>query len=315
MGRRSKLGDWGLLLACNFTWASQFVLVKEVEDRLGPITTTAAPMLAATLLLLPIVAWHRRRHGGGARVRRADVVAFVALGVFGQVAAQLCVTWGAQLSLASNAAVLTLTLPIATALMAYPLLHERMTGVRWVAFALAIAGVVVSSAGDFAGADLTARGAMVGNALVFVGVLGSAFYNVYGKKVLERFSALEVLLYSYYAACAVLLPLALLAEPSGPRDLLRLPARGWTALGLLAGLQYCFSMVVFLTVLTRLDATQAALSNYLIPVFGVLIAWAVRGERLSWGSGLGGLLVLLSTLLVTVYEARRAARPAAAVVS
>jgi len=43
----------------------------------------------------------------------------------------------------------------------------------------------------------------------------------------------------------------------------------------LALFQYFLSMVIFLNVLTRLDATQAGLSNYLIPFFGVLIAAAV----------------------------------------
>jgi drug/metabolite transporter (DMT)-like permease len=66
-------------------------------------------------------------------------------------------------------------------------------------------------------------------------------------------------------------------------------------------------MVLFLNVLTRLDATQASLSNYLIPFFGVLVAALVLGERLTGFMILGGLLVLFSTLLVTVYEERRRA--------
>ena len=66
-------------------------------------------------------------------------------------------------------------------------------------------------------------------------------------------------------------------------------------------------MVLFLNVLTRLDATQAALSNYLIPFFGVLIA-ALYGERLTGFMVAGGILVLASTLLVTVYEERQRAR-------
>jgi drug/metabolite transporter (DMT)-like permease len=64
-------------------------------------------------------------------------------------------------------------------------------------------------------------------------------------------------------------------------------------------------MVLFLNVLTRLDATQAALSNYLIPFFGVIIAAVVLHERLTGFMILGGLLVLASTLLVTVYEERQ----------
>jgi drug/metabolite transporter (DMT)-like permease len=63
-------------------------------------------------------------------------------------------------------------------------------------------------------------------------------------------------------------------------------------------------MILFLTVLTRLDATQAAVSNYLIPAFGVIIAWLLLGEQLHASAILGGLLVLASTLLITVWEER-----------
>ena len=69
-------------------------------------------------------------------------------------------------------------------------------------------------------------------------------------------------------------------------------------------------MVLFLNVLTRLDATQAALSNYLIPFFGVVIAGIVLHERLTGFMLAGGALVLASTLLVTVYEERQKMRSA-----
>ncbi|PYU96742.1 MAG: O-acetylserine/cysteine exporter, partial [Acidobacteria bacterium] len=46
----------------------------------------------------------------------------------------------------------------------------------------------------------------------------------------------------------------------------------------------------------------------LIPFFGLLIAAAVLGERLTKFMLLGGGLVLASTLLITVYEERQRAR-------
>ena len=302
----AKLRDWSLLLLCNLIWASQFVLVKLVQDEVGPVFTTAFPMFLATLLLTPFV-WRMRqakpRHER-ARVRLVDVGGFLTIGILGQTVAQLFATWGTQRSLASNAAVLSLSLPVATALMAFIILGERMTRVRWFGFALAIAGVLVSSGSDLRGVDLANTGYLPGNAMVFLGVLGSAFYNVYSKRMLRRFSPLEVLLGSYLAACVLLIPLAMLAEPEGVARLAILSPRGWTGLLLLAVFQYCVSMIVFLTVLTRLDATQAAVSNYLIPGFGVLIAWLVLGERLLPAAIAGGVLVLASTLLVTVWEDR-----------
>ena len=225
--------------------------------------------------------------------------------------AQLGVTWGVGLAPASNAALLSLTLPIATAVMAYLLLGERMTFVRWLSFGLAVAGVLQCSGINWNELRF-AGGGVSGNVLIMLGVLGSAFYNVYGKKLLDRFSPLEVLLYSYYAVLICLIPLTIVLEPGAFHGMASFGPKVWLGIMLLAGLQYFLSMILFLTVLTRLDAAQAGLSNYLIPVFGVLIAAIALGERLTARMAIGGLVVLGSTLLITVYEEHYASRERAA---
>ena len=301
----SRLRDWALLLVCNLIWASQFVMVKLVQEQMGPVFATFFPMTLATILLIPIVRHERKRAGGDAsRVRRRDILEFILIGVFGQVVAQLFITWGVRWANASNAALLMLTLPVATAVMAYFFLGERMTLVRWISFALAIAGVIECSGIDWKELNFSSR-FLLGNLMIFLSVNGSAFYNAYSKKLLGRYSPLQVLLYSYYAVFAVLLPITLFAEPQGFRNLPQFTPVVWAGLIVLALFQYFLSMVIFLTVLTRLDATQAGLCNYLIPFFGVLIAALILHERLTGFMVAGGVLVLASTLLVTIYEERR----------
>ncbi|HEU5409179.1 MAG TPA: DMT family transporter, partial [Nitrospira sp.] len=175
------------------------------------------------------------------------------------------------------------------------------TPIRWVSFGLAILGVLVCSGVDWNGLNF-GRGYLAGNILIFFSVLGSAFYNAYSKKVLERHSPLKVLLYSYYVLLLVLLPVTVAIEPSGFANLTRYSTTVWVGLAILALFQYFLSMVIFLHVLTRLDATQAALSNYLIPFFGVIIAATVLHERLTTFMMVGGLLALVSTLLITVWD-------------
>jgi drug/metabolite transporter (DMT)-like permease len=305
-----RLRDWGLLLACNLIWSSQFVLVKIVQEQMGPVAATFFPMTLATLMLIPIL-WREGKLKN--RIPTRDVLEFILIGVFGQVVAQLFITWGVRFSLASNAALITLALPVATAVMAYFFLRERMSAIRWVSFALAIGGVIECSGVDWKELDLTSSKFFWGNVMIFLSVNGSAFYNVYSKKLLERYSPLRVLLYSYYAVFAFLLPITLYAEPGSFHDLPRFTVKIWIGLLLLALFQYFLSMVLFLNVLTRLDATQAALSNYLIPFFGLIIAALVLGERLTAPMIAGGILVLASTLLITVYEERQRARAEASV--
>jgi drug/metabolite transporter (DMT)-like permease len=303
-----RLRDWLLLLACNFIWASQFVMVKIVQQEMGPISATFFPMTLAMLVLIPIVQFERRNtRGKKASIPGRDIFEFLLIGVLGQVVAQLFITWGVRYSLASNAALLMLALPVSTAVMAYIFLNERMTRVRWVSFALAIAGVLECSGIEWKELNLASRRFLLGNVLIFASVNGSAFYNVYSKKMLTRYTPLEVLLYSYYAVFVFLLPITAYAEPEGFRNLLHFSGTVWMGLLGLALFQYCLSMVLFLNVLTRLDATQASLSNYLIPFFGIIIAAVVLHERLTKYMVFGGLLVLTSTLLVTVYEERQRA--------
>lgn len=90
-----------------------------------------------------------------------------------------------------------------------------MTPLRWVSFALAIGGVLESSGIDRKELNVTSGQYLLGNLMIFLSVDGSAFYNVYSKKLLSRYSPLQVLLYSYNVVFAFLLPITLKAEPRG----------------------------------------------------------------------------------------------------
>lgn len=291
-----RLVDWLMLLSCNLMWASQFVMVKLVQEQMGPLFAVTFPIALATVMLIALV-WREPK----VKATRQDIRDFILLGLAGQLVAQLFITWGVRYAPASNAALLALIMPVSTAVMAHFLLGEHMNRIRWISFALALLGVVACSGVDWKSLDF-GRSYLLGNSLIFLSVLGSAFYNAYSKKVLERHSPLQVLLYSYYALLIVLIPITITAESSGFTNLPHYSGTVWIGLAILAVFQYFLSMVIFLNVLTRLQATQAALSNYLIPFFGLLIAAIVLHERLTGFMIAGGLLALGSTLLITVWD-------------
>jgi drug/metabolite transporter (DMT)-like permease len=258
------------------------------------------------LLLIPIVHSKKQRSANSAHTRMpaGDIWQFILVGIGGQVVAQLFVAWGVRFTLASNAALLALALPISTAFMAHLILGERMTSIRWVGFTLAIAGVVVCSGIRWGEINLTSGKYLLGNLMLFLAINGSAFYNTYSKKLLRRYSPLQVLLYSYYVVVLVMLPLALYTEPLTFLNVTNFKPAVWLGFIFLGVFQYFLAMIIFLSVLTRLDAIPVGLSNYLITFFGVVFAATILGERLTWFMLLGGILVLAGTLLVTVYEHR-----------
>ena len=134
------------------------------------------------------------------------------LGTFGIVPAQLGLVFGVARTLASNASVLNLTVPILMAVSAVIFLGEQMTRMRWASFVVALVGVALVSANDLGQSQLFRGEYVVGNALVLVCCAGSAFYNSYSRRALALLSPAQVLVFSFLVADAELLLLSLLRE-------------------------------------------------------------------------------------------------------
>ena len=307
--RRSPLLYFVVLTLVNLMWAFQFSGAKIATERLGPVAVALIPVALSTLLFAPLVRLSRRGkpHPRFTPVVLRDLVLAATLGV---IPAQLGLTWGVEHSLASNASVLTLTIPVLTAIMAVILLGEKMTAVRWLSFALAIGGVLMVSDVDWRSVQIFRGTYLLGNLLIFASCLGSAFYNTYSKKLLETFNPVELLVYSFLITGLELVVLMLIFEPPSLSQWLSLEPGIWTSLLTIALFSLSLSMLLFFWVIDKIDVTQASLSIYLLPVFGVLLSTVFVGEKVTAQLVLGGLLVFAGTFLVTVYEERSRMRAA-----
>ena len=297
--------SWILLFACNLMWSLQFTCIKLTQDQVGPYFTVWAPMLLAVLLLAPFVRQEFRK--GGKKLK--DFFVFGQLALLGAFPAQVLMTWGTQYSLASNSAILTLCLPVITAIFAFFILKEKMNGIRWLSFIIAIAGVVLISTGDIRQLNFGSKYA-VGNLLIFAAIVGNSYYNVGCKKISGRYSEIEMVFYTYVVIVILLTPLVLYYEPYMFSRIPSFTVQTWTGMALLTVFHNFLSMVLFFKALKILDAMQVALSNYLIAFFGLPIAAIWLGEVLGIQAITGGILVLLSTLLITIADYRMSQKEA-----
>jgi drug/metabolite transporter (DMT)-like permease len=296
---KKSVVSWSILFACNFMWAFHFTSIKLTQDQVGPYFTVWAPMLLATILLAPFVIRDFKK--GGKKLK--DILVFVQLAALGAFPSQVLMTWGTQYSLASNAAILVLTLPVITAVFAFLILKEKMNAARWVSFAIAIIGVALCSTDDIKRADLSSRYAL-GNILIFLAILGNAYYNVGCKKIAEKYTEIEMVFYTYLVMCILLTPLVLYYEPEMFGKIPEFTTNTWIGMISLTVFHNFLSMVLFFKALKYLDATQVALSNYLITFMGLPIAALWLGEKLNTQAIVGGLLVLVSTLILSIVDNR-----------
>ncbi len=253
----------------------------------------------ATLLMVPFMLNEKPKEKRGIK----DWLLFFRLALLGVFPAQVLMTWGTQQSTASNAAVITLSLPVVSTLFAFLMLKEKMTPMRWISFIIAIIGVILCSMGDLKNMNL-GSGYLLGNILIFLAIVGSAYYNTSCKAISLRYSEIEMVFYTYVAMIILLTPLVVYFERETFAHIPQFTAKTWTGLGLLTFFHNFLSMILFLMALKTLDAIQVALSNYMITFMALPIAAFWLGEQLNSSAVFGGMLVLFSTIIVTVVDYR-----------
>jgi drug/metabolite transporter (DMT)-like permease len=301
-GKSKTLGYFILLALASLIWSGQGIAVKFLDPHLGPIAITFLPFYVTTLLFVPLLLRMRRKNPGAANPSAKDWIQFAVAGVGGQVLAQLGMTWGISKSLASNGSILNLLIPVISAVLASLMLKERLTLLRSASLAIGLLGVAFLSVGDFRQASFGSMKYLTGNLLIFGGCFGSSFYNVYCKGLMQKFEEIEILIYSYITASLFSIPLLIWAEPFHFRSLLAFDGKSMTAFLFLAFFMYGASMLLFFKALQHLDVTTASTSLYLVPVFGVVLAASLLGERLSPAALAGAAIVLISTILVVRYD-------------
>ncbi len=291
-----------LLALASLIWSGQGIAVKVLDPHLGPIAITFLPFYVTTLFFVPLLLQMRRANPKAANPSAKDWIKFIIAGVGGQVLAQLGMTWGISKSLASNGAILNLLIPVISAVLASFLLKERLTPLRIAALLIGLLGVAFLSVGDFRQSSFGSMKFLTGNLLIFGGCLGSSFYNVYCKGLMQRFQEIEILIFSYITASLFSIPLLIWAEPFHFTSFLSFDKSSIAAFLFLAFFMYGASMLFFFKALQHLDVTTASTSLYLVPVFGVLLAASLLGERLSLTAIAGAVIVLISTILVARYD-------------
>jgi drug/metabolite transporter (DMT)-like permease len=281
-------------------WSMQFTCVKLVQDQVGAFSTVFIPMLLATLFMVPFV---YKDVKANKQRKLGDLKVFILLALLGQFPAQVLMTFGTQQSTASNASIINLTLPVVSVLLAVVLLKEKMSPIRWISFSIAFAGVILCSMKDLQVVNLSTQ-YIIGNLLIFAGVLGSGFYNIVCKKIAGEYTEMEMLFYTYIFMVVLLFPFVWHYEGNVLKNFSSFTSNTWIGLALLTVFHNFLSMILFFTALKNLEAIQVALSNFLITFFGLPIAVIILHEKLNWMAVFGGLLVLVSTLAVTIWEYR-----------
>lgn len=289
MSRAGSGADWtraapGLFVVL---WSTGFIGAKYGLPYAGPATFLAVRfLLVITLMLAIAIAAHAPWPSPRQVAHIAVVGVLLQAGYLGGVFAAI------DLGMSAGVSSLIVGLqPVLTAVLAAPLVGERLGARQWTGLLLGLAGValVVSAKTSLAGLSWASM------AMAVLALGSITFGTLYQKRFCGPFDLRTGSVIQFVAALAVMAPFAVLMEGAAIR---------WTAefLFALAWLVVVLSIgaiSLLMLLIRRGAATKVASLFYLVPPVTALIAFFVFGETLS-GAALAGMAIAVIGVAMVV---------------
>ena len=207
----------------------------------------------------------------------------------------------------AGAAALLYTAPVLVALLAKPLLGERLTPLRASLAIVVMTGAALAVlGGSRAGVAIptTLRAGVLGGSLAALSYVGTTLLARYA---VPQYGPMKVLFLEITGGI-IILGVVLVASGRPP---LPPPTTGaWIYTALLAAGTVVLANVLFFNAAKRIDAAPTAVAATIEPVVGALLAFALFGQRLSGVGTLGLLMVVGGVAGGYLEEAKLTARDA-----
>ncbi len=270
-------------------WSSSFIALKYVFSYFDPLLVLFARMLIATVCIVVIVLWRREVRW---QYRQGDWKWMLGMALAEPCLYFLCEARALTLTSASQAAVITATLPLLAAVGAWAFLKERLPVQGWVGIAISFAGIVALTATGQP--DSGAPDPVLGNALEFLAMICATGYVLIAKRLSRRYSTLAITAMQtvsgvvWFGAWVAFSPTPL------PTSVPLLPALAVLYLGMFITLG---AYGLYTWSVSKVPVAMAAAFINLIPVFTVVMAWAALNEQLSGAQLLACLLVFAGVVV------------------
>lgn len=267
-------------------WSLQYIFLRVAVPAFGTAAVAEGRALFAALFLVPWVAWVARQRIAPLQHWKDHL----AVALVNNVLPFVCFAWAASVLPAGYLAIINGMVPLWAAVIAVPVLKERLGAGRIAGFALGIAGVaLIVNLGPVELGVRTVAGTLVA-------IAGAAFWGWAGVMIKQRSGRLPPmgLAAGSIAFAAVLMAPLWVTAP--------VPA-AWTfeaTLSLLALGAVCSGLAYlpFFTLIRDIGPSRTLTVGLAVPVLGVLWGWLLLDETVTLGMVAGAALVLGALLLV-----------------
>jgi drug/metabolite transporter (DMT)-like permease len=282
--RRRVLGVLALVLAMagwGLTFSLNRFLLRDTTMAHEPwagLSLTVLRFVVVVPLIVPwaaVILWRRRRQ------LRRDLLALGGLGLFGVVGYYLLANTAQVYASASMNAVLHQMTPLVAFVGGLLVLRERLSATKLLGTVVALAAAVAYSVLE-AGADFHGDNIPLAVLLIFLTALDWTLYMIVAKRLLARWSPIEVSVVGNALGLAMLMPLAELLRPLGLgvrwNILAELAPVHWAAILYLAFGAGLLCYILYNVGLRAVEASRAAVFTYLLVPAAMISALWLPGE-------------------------------------
>jgi drug/metabolite transporter (DMT)-like permease len=268
--RPAQLIGFGCLVVTALGWGLNWPATKFLLEQCPPLTARGIAGIVASLALAGIAASRGEALGVPHQLRWR---------LFGSALLNVSAWMGlTTLSLvwlnAGEAAILAYTMPVWAALLAWPILGERLVPRKIMALVLGVSGIAVLLGGNGFSADAAKLpGVVIALAAAALFALGA----VLSKRSPLKMAPIAMTAWQVGIGCIVLLGASLLLEHP---HLLEMHWFGWAALAYTAAVSLGICYITWFAALRRLEASTAAIGTLLTPIVGVVASAVALGEPL-----------------------------------
>lgn len=283
---RASLALVGSLLL----FAASYTMTKVALVDLGPMTLGAVRFLLATAVIAAVISIRR----GWQRPTRDDARTLAVGGLLGVTAYFALENLGVHWATATDATLLAVAIPAIIAVCDVLANGAVIARRGWLGIAVAMVGAGFIVFGAPISTEAGPR-RLWGALLILLAGVAWAFYTFATRDVATRYSSWTTVLWQDGAGALAFIPLALLEAPGWHRPTRMVP----TLAAVLALTLLCsvLAMVLYAIAVRQLPTALVAASINLEPIFGLLIAVVVLGERVSPAQMLGGVVVVCGVWL------------------
>ena len=294
-GHVTRAQAFALLAAVTVIWGVNWSAVKLAVDELPVLTFSTLRLVFAGIGMLAICRLGRLP----LRVPRRELRPLLIMALLNVTLWHVCAAFGVSYLASGRAAILAFTMPLWAALLAVPMLGERLGRNILAGLAIGLAAVGVLVAPDWKAIAASPLGILLMLVAAFCWAAGTVYY----KRV--RWTMPTAVLTGWQILIGGV-PVALAALWfDGGFDPGRVSLTGWLSTCFAATLPTLFCQWAWFKIVDIFPAGVASISTLAIPVIGVASGALARGEPLG-PEVLGSLLLVIASLcLVLLVPIRR----------